>query len=348
MFSIRQNFTQRSTRLPKKSQLLTIDTAYLGQPFVEVVGKNENTLGLDVSYNAQPFVAASNNRLTGPTIAVSSNHLDVQNWLNTISWNGGSASNTTITALNTFCAAIDNAGIRNKFYRLNLFCGNNLQACLVPLYVSQVPLEIGRVYSTNYGFSSDMNYNFLSSDYTETGVSGGLTPNGSSSKRLDTGLTQIGLGVSSCHLSVYEKEKPSGSYKTRIGSRGASINNEHLLTNTTTDLMYYGSSATGGNHRAAANSYSETGAFWIGINTSATNSVLYKNSTQQGTATPLTRTAQNSNYWVFALNDNGVTGDGMTTGKLASYSIGLSMDSTQVTAYYNAIQAFQTSLTRNV
>jgi hypothetical protein len=38
----------------------------------------------------------------------------------------------------------------------------------------------------------------------------------------------------------------------------------------------------------------------------------------------------------------------MTTGKLASYSIGLSMDSTQVTAYYNAIQAFQTSLTRNV
>jgi hypothetical protein len=67
MFSIRQNFLQRSTRLPKKSELLTLNTAYLGQPFVEVVGKNENTLGLDVSYNAQPFVAASNNKLTNGT-----------------------------------------------------------------------------------------------------------------------------------------------------------------------------------------------------------------------------------------------------------------------------------------
>jgi hypothetical protein len=67
MFSIRQNFLQKSTRLPKKSQLLTIDTAYLGQPFSRVVGKNENTLGLDVSYNAQPFVAASNNKLTNGT-----------------------------------------------------------------------------------------------------------------------------------------------------------------------------------------------------------------------------------------------------------------------------------------
>ena len=64
MFSIRHNLLQRSTRLPKKSQLSTIDTAYLGQPFVKVVAKNENTLGLDVSYNAQPFVAASNNKLT--------------------------------------------------------------------------------------------------------------------------------------------------------------------------------------------------------------------------------------------------------------------------------------------
>jgi hypothetical protein len=67
MFGSKQNFTQRSTRLPKKSQLLTMDTAYLGQPFVRVVGKNQNTLGLDVSYNAQPFVAAYNNKLTNGT-----------------------------------------------------------------------------------------------------------------------------------------------------------------------------------------------------------------------------------------------------------------------------------------
>jgi len=64
MFSIRQNFYQRSTRLPKKRQLLTMDTVYKAQPFVQVVAKNENTLGLDVVKEAQPFVAAYDNRLT--------------------------------------------------------------------------------------------------------------------------------------------------------------------------------------------------------------------------------------------------------------------------------------------
>jgi hypothetical protein len=61
MFSIRQNFTQRSTRLPRKRNLLGMDTVYQAQPFVEVVGKNENTIGLDVISKAQPFIAAYDN-----------------------------------------------------------------------------------------------------------------------------------------------------------------------------------------------------------------------------------------------------------------------------------------------
>lgn len=324
-----------------------MDVVSQAQPFVNVVAKNENSLGLDIISNAQPFVAAYDNRLNGPIISVSANHTDVQSWLDNVSWNGGSASAGTISALNTFCAAIDNAGIRNKFYRLNLFCGNNLASCLVPLYVSTSTMQIGSSQQP-YGFWSDMNYGFLSSDYNETGVSGGLTPNNTSNKRLDTGLKQTDLGINSCHLSVYECTKVTGSYKTRIGSRGSSANNEHMLTNATTDIMYYGCSSVGGNHRAAATSYTETGAFWIGINTSDTSSTIYKNSTQQGTATPSTRTPQNLNYFVFALNDNGSTSDTMITGRLASYSIGLSMNSAQVTSYYNAVQAFQTSLSRNV
>lgn len=64
MFSIRQNVFQQSTKLPKKSQLLTMDIAYNAQPFVNVIAKNENTYGLNIVNNAQPFVAAFNNRLT--------------------------------------------------------------------------------------------------------------------------------------------------------------------------------------------------------------------------------------------------------------------------------------------
>jgi len=61
MFSIRQNFTQRSTRLPRKRNLLGMDTVYKAQPFVEVVGKNENTISLDVISKTQPFIAAYDN-----------------------------------------------------------------------------------------------------------------------------------------------------------------------------------------------------------------------------------------------------------------------------------------------
>jgi hypothetical protein len=35
-----------------------------------------------------------------------------------------------------FCSAIASAGIRDHFYRLNLFCGSNLNAALVPLYLT--------------------------------------------------------------------------------------------------------------------------------------------------------------------------------------------------------------------
>jgi hypothetical protein len=35
-----------------------------------------------------------------------------------------------------FCSAIASAGIRDRFYRLNLFCGSNLNAALVPLYLT--------------------------------------------------------------------------------------------------------------------------------------------------------------------------------------------------------------------
>jgi hypothetical protein len=59
---------------------------------------------------------------------------DAQSWINRVYGNGGTVSNSTAAAVNAFCDAIDAAGIRDRFYRLNLFCGTGLPACLVPLY----------------------------------------------------------------------------------------------------------------------------------------------------------------------------------------------------------------------
>lgn len=343
MFSIRQNFLQRSTRLPKKSQLLTMDTVYKAQPFVEVVAKNEDTLGLDFVYKVQPFVAAYNNRQKSQLILSGNNHPDVQLWLNNISLNGGTASSGTISALNTFCNSIDSAGLRSKFYRLNLFCGNNLQACLVPLYTGPVSVLGGL---QNYGYGSELNFNFVSSDYVETGASGGLKGNGST-KYLNSGFPTNSLPEGNRHLAVYEKTKATNAYDVSIGSEGslANTNQFQLATGgSATDYVFCYTSLTG--RITDPTSYSG-GAFWVGSNSSTAYGTLYKNGSSVVSGSAAAATPTSAPLYLFTLNRLNAGSD-FSDARLSGYSAGLSMDSTQVTAYYNAIQAFQTSLTRNV
>lgn len=51
--------------LPSNTDLAKLDTAYLGQPFVQVEAKSLDTETLDIAYLGQPFVAV------GPAAVVS-------------------------------------------------------------------------------------------------------------------------------------------------------------------------------------------------------------------------------------------------------------------------------------
>jgi hypothetical protein len=85
-------------------------------------------------------------------------HPEAQVWRARVLANGGTFKASTLAAVSRFCFAIDAAGIRDRFYRLNLFCGDNLQACLVPLY--RGPTSGG----TQYGTPTDINVNFVNAD----------------------------------------------------------------------------------------------------------------------------------------------------------------------------------------
>ena len=61
-------------------------------------------------------------------------HPEAVAWRDAVVDNGGSVSGATLAAVSDFCNAIDAAGIRDRFYRLNLFAGTGLNAALVPLY----------------------------------------------------------------------------------------------------------------------------------------------------------------------------------------------------------------------
>ena len=91
-------------------------------------------------------------------------NVEAQDWINRVYANGGTVSATTANAVNTFCEDINAAGIRDKFYRLNLFAGDNLSAALVPLY-------------RNRQFHTGRNILLRSEDYEDTSyfISGGLT-----------------------------------------------------------------------------------------------------------------------------------------------------------------------------
>jgi hypothetical protein len=273
----------------------------------------------------------------GITLAPQVANADAQDWVNRVYANGGTVSASTASAVNTFCNAIDAAGIRSLMYRANLFCGTGLNACLVPLYRGP---SLG---GTQFGNTVDTNVGpFVSGDYAETtGLAAG------SGKYLRTGLTQANVGVAS-HLAFYDCVKATNAYANRIGSRGAGDTHEHAITNLdVATSMDYASSATAGTGRARTTGYTQAGAFWLGVNPSATSAILYRNGVSAATSTPSARTAQNLEYWAFALNNNGTLDSSQTTGRSGGYSIGTAMDATQVAAYYNAMQAFQTALTRN-
>jgi hypothetical protein len=271
-------------------------------------------------------------------------HPEASSWASRVVANGGTVSGTTLSAVDKFCDSIASAGIRDRFYRLNLFCGSNLNACLTPLYraASLGDTQLGNATDTNVGGL------FVSGDYNETGAIGGLKAG--SGKRLNTGLNQTDIGVDSCHLAIYEPAKATGSFNNRIGSRTSALTNEHVLTGgSAAESMAYGIDNLAGNRRAqTTTAYTEGGAFFIGSNLSSTAATLYKNGASIATASPVARTAQSLAYFVFALNESGAAGDPMTTGRIAAYSVGLGMTGPEAAAYNTAMQAFQTSLTRNV
>jgi hypothetical protein len=124
-----------------------------------------------------------NGRLLRPK--ASGSHPEALAWRDAVVANSGTVSASTLAAVTTFCRRIDSAGIRDRFFRLNLFAGTGLPAALVPLFRGQSRT------GTQYGNTTDTNQNFVSGDYSE---SGGLTSNSASSKALSTGVMPMESG----------------------------------------------------------------------------------------------------------------------------------------------------------
>jgi len=268
-------------------------------------------------------------------------HPEAADWRSRVIANGGSVSGTTLNAVDRFVKAIHAAGIRDRFYRLNLFCGNSdasLAAVRTPLFRGP---SLG---GTQYGGTLDTNVNFVQGDYAETGASGGLT-SGVASRYLNTGLAPSALpSVLTGHISYYRSAgSQTGSFTyIPIGSEDGS-NAYRMDERSSGQFGFWGSFASLNN--AVANA----GGQRIVSRTGPTFITLYNNGTSVATnATNATPTAQTRNWFVFTSNVAGSPSGSYFLGSLRSYSIGAELTDSQASAFHTAMQAFQTALGRQV
>lgn len=270
-------------------------------------------------------------------------HPDALDWRTRVLANSGTVSSSTMNAVSKFCASIAAGGLRDRFYRLNLFCGGNLNACLVPLY--RGPALGG----TTYGNTTDTNSNFVSGDYVETGASGGLQGNGSN-KSLNTGLAPSALPTTSRHLGFYANTTATADFQTYIGCRqggGSTGGNWFLAWRASSNSLTM--HTLGGNAGPNLGSVASHGnGFYVATSDSSTGSYYRNGSSVDTTDTGQTpESGSTRNITVFALNFESGVGTQLNA-RMSGYSIGEFLTGSQAAAFNTAMQTFQTALGRNV
>jgi len=260
-------------------------------------------------------------------------HPEAASWRTRVVANGGSVSSTTMQAVDRFCRSIDAAGIRDRFYRLSLLCGDNLTAARVPLYRSTS--ATGAI----LGASVDGNNSFATGDYS---VTGGIKCG--TSRSLNTGLSPDSADYATGHVSVWIQR--TGTF----GRAGLVTSWNTGYTSPQMEIEYASSTGTGwfAWYREQQTSASVvTGKHLLITRRSATDQAWYQDGALGASDTvSATTTATSSVPWHIGARRVGTTIEAFANENITHYSIGLSLTASQITSFYSALQTFMTALGR--
>ena len=274
--------------------------------------------------------------LTSPPFAYV-NDLIIRDWSSRITANSGSISTSVLNAADTFITTCKNSGVWDKLQRLNLFAGDQLAACLIPII-------------NTYGGAADINTNFVEADYSQTG---GLNSDGVT-KRLNTNfIPNSSIGATSCHLSTYIITGGLGYITMGCTTYGA--NNIQFRIGTNYNDAAVKSLVIIGDYNGGANpqfqTYNATGitqGFIVVTKPSVNEMYMSKSGTtylsNTSTYAGLT-TLPTQPVYIFVNNDNGYPSQ-YTDATMGSYSLGSGLSLTQVSGYSFAMQNFQKALSR--
>ena len=270
-------------------------------------------------------------------------HHEAIDWATRVSANGGTISTNVIRGVSAFCADIDRQGLRDRFARLSIFSGGNLSGALVPIYRS---FSFG---GALIGNATDTNNNFVSGDHSETGVSGGLTGNGTN-KYLLCGSVLASVDRANSHQAVFGSSLTSPLTGSRILMGAESASSAGIVATQARDgasnaILRYFSANNQSNFITVS---AATSGFIVGTATSSTDLRVYVNGVQSGstvTANRGTGSQTSTSMAVFAYSANGAISS-YCAARLSAYSVGLGLTAAQAQAYNTAINSLQTALGR--
>jgi hypothetical protein len=200
--------------------------------------------------------------------------------------------------------------------------------------------------------------NLKSNSFTGTFTSGwtyastGVTPNGTSAYMDTNFLPSTSFTNNNTHISVYSRTNADKASACIIGT-SKNANFIPLITIYSRDSSsgYTMDSYSYVNNRITTSSTLSSAAFFINSRTTSTIFKSYRNGTQLG----VTNTNTNSNdittcdksVYVGAINLNGTAAQ-FSNYEISLASIGDELTDTEASNFYTAVQAFQTTLSRNV
>ena len=291
--------------------------------------------------------------MTLPVFVSETIHHEALNWATRASANGGLISTTTIRAVSEFCRAVDAAGLRDRFYRLNPFSAGLLGA-LVPLYRST---SFG---GSVVGNATDTNVNFVSADFAETGSTGGLKGN-ASNKYLNTGVNFAAAPVATICYGAWGREiettATSNTDRQLIGSlanassfRGASLGAAWNYGGLRRNADFTGASS-------AAAPYIATGIQSSGViqsgHVGGNNYSQFADGSALATVTAASALGtatgnQAGPILVFCRNSSGtaVVPTSYSSARLSGYYIGRTMDAAQHAVVASALASLRAALGR--
>jgi hypothetical protein len=275
-----------------------------------VIGLNPNT-----TYYYR--VRASTEALTDP---------DAQAFFDRVTTAGGSLSTTEQDAVNTLVVQMKDDGIWTKMKAVYPMVGASAAACAQNLKSS----SFTGTFSSGWTFAST-----------------GVTPNGSSAY-FDTNLNTLSnLTKTSTHLSIYIRINSNSGQPYDMGNSsnfGATSEPTYLITRYLSNNAFIGIADT--SYSTSIASTDSTG-FWCGATNGSSTQTLYKNGSSIKTGTAASGGFANNNLYIGAHNGGG-TAQLFSNKQNAFASIGDGLTDDEALDFYNAVQAFNTTLSREI